>query len=176
MSDFNMGPYKPNPKGEYKNDAYYKYFDLVKYNGGSYLNIYRDPEGYPTIGILPEGQAESEEHWYCVAEKGDKGDTILTQSEFITIGDDGIWDISISDKAIVPASVSGLNIQNAYSGCCGMFIVYSDDLILPGDSDYSLDFDYARILNNQYYLYTFVCVGTDNTLRFIFNRTVINRE
>lgn len=171
MSDYNMGPYRVNPKGEFKNTRKYKFLDLVSYNGSSYINIYKEGE---TQNILPIGEAASYEHWALSAEKGDQGERSETYDEFKSISD-GVWDYLETDKIFIPSDGSDvLEISNTYNGCCGL-IVSPLDLILPTNSDRAIDFNFVVANSIQYYLYTFTCVDYGTGLRFIWNRKVIDR-
>lgn len=178
MSDFNMGPYKPNPCGEYNPNRKYKYFDLVEYDGGSFLNINRDEvDGTSCIGILPEGQAESKIYWMCMCRRGKDGKNASSYLPFGTVDHTGIWDYSKTDKIIVPKGLTTkLSIENAYDGCCGIIVTENPSLQLPDNSDYSIDFNYVSAGPNQYYMYTFVCMNSGNKLKFLWNRTVMNNE
>ena len=168
MSEYNMGPFKPNPRGIFDPNARYKYFDLVNYEGSSYLNINKDlVDGDSCIGVLPTGMENSEQYWMLNASKGDPGKLDHYQS-FITVAD-GIWDFNISDKCIVHPDVAELKVINYYDGCCGIMITDHPALKIINKSDYSIDFDYANILGGQYYMYTFVCLND----KLIWNRTVI---
>lgn len=168
MSEYNMGPFKPNEKGEFNPETRYKYFDMVSYNGSSFLNINRDPvDGDSCIGIIPEGDERSEEYWFCIAHKGDTG-RIEQYKPFITITN-GIWDFSLSDKCIVPTEIGELRVDNTYDGCCGIMITDHPALKILNNSDYSIDFDYVKALSGQYYMYSFVCMNE----KLIWNRTVI---
>lgn len=175
MAEYNMGPFKPNPKGVFKPNTKYRYFDLVEYNGGSYLNINKDDvDGTSSIGVLPYGQAESELYWMCMSKPGKDGTVAKEYSPFAVVEDDGIWDYSITDKVIVPNTVKELKIKGLYSGCIGMVISNSNSFKLPQNSDTSLDYNFVTAEGKQYYMYTFTCVDMNNTLRLIWNRTVIN--
>lgn len=175
MAEYNMGPFKPNPKGVFKPNTKYRYFDLVEYNGGSYLNINKDDvDGTSSIGVLPYGQAESELYWMCMSKPGKDATVAKEYSPFVVIEDDGIWDYSVTDKVIVPFTVKELKIKGLYSGCVGMVISVSNSFKLPQNSDTSLDYNFVTAGNKQYYMYTFTCVDMNNTLRLIWNRTVIN--
>ena len=176
--EYNMGPFKPNKKGKFDPTENYKYFDMVLYNGSSYLNINRDLlYGVTCIGILPVGEAESELYWQCIAEKGEKGDAATSYLPFIEIDTDGVWDFNLSDKAYLNNNItSSIDILNVYSGACGILISDRDNFSLPSNSDYSLDYNYVRAMNNQYYMYSFVCMPNgENNLKFLWNRTVMNR-
>ena len=116
----------------------------------------------------------SKKYWVCMAEKGDKGDIAPQYDSFITLSNN-IWDYSESDKIVIPEnlSINQLIINNAYDGCCGM-IITKQDIVLPDNSDCSLDYYYAEVMNNdEYYVYTFVYRSTSsNSGRFMWNRTV----
>ena len=72
MADYNLGPYRPNPKGEYDGTESYRFLDWVTYQGCSYLCINYDTiDGTACIGKLPTGEEDSELYWMCTASKGD---------------------------------------------------------------------------------------------------------
>ena len=168
MSEYNMGPFKPNPRGEFDSNKRYKYFDLVSYEGSSYLNINKDLiDGDSCTGILPTGMENSKDYWMLNAAKGDKG-VVDRYLPFITITN-GEWDFNKSDKCIVHSDVSEIKVINYYDGCCGIMITDNPSLTIVNNSDYSIDFDYATIYGAQYYMYTFVCMID----KLIWNRTVI---
>ena len=177
MAEYNMGPFKPNPKGPFKPNTKYKYFDLVEYNGGSYLNINKDDiDGTSSIGVLPEGQAQSETYWMCICRPGRDGNIPKEYSPFAVVEDDGIWDYKVTDKVIVPDTVKQLTIKGLYSGCMGMVVSTSNKFKLPPNSDTSMDYDFVFAGKKQYYVYTFVCINMDNTLRLIWHRSIIDIE
>ena len=175
MQDINLGHFRINDRGEFNNTAQYQLLDGVKYNGGYYMCKNDDTiDGIACIGILPEGQDISKKYWVCMAEKGDKGDIAPQYDSFITLSNN-IWDYSESDKIVIPEnlSINQLIINNVYDGCCGM-IVTKQDITLPDNSDYSVDYYYAEVMNtDEYYVYTFVYRSTSsNSGRFMWNRTV----
>ena len=65
----NAGRIKFNPKGIYDNSIQYSLFDLINYNGSSY--IAKDN----TIGNLPTNS----QYWQLIAEKGETGEVSQTQ-------------------------------------------------------------------------------------------------
>ena len=76
MADYNLGPYRPRPRGVFSNIEMYRYLDIVEYNGSSYININYDTiDGIACIGVSPEGENESELYWMPIAKRGEKGDT-----------------------------------------------------------------------------------------------------
>ncbi len=173
MSDFNLGPFRINFRGEFTPYFTYRFLDAVTYNGGSYICINKDTiDGIAVTGVLPEGQPNSLLYWQCIAHKGDIGDNIYDGFLSVT---NGVWDYSKSDKIIIPDNgESTITINNVYNGCCGM-ICTTKNLALPSNSDKSIDFNYINAGTNQYYMYTFV-YGTNvitNTNKYIWNRTVI---
>ncbi len=179
MSNWNMGVYRPRPKGDYDDTTEYSYLDIVKYNGSSYINCNLDTiDGVASIGIAPEGHADSELHWQCIASKGDKGDLADTYLPYEEITN-GEWDYSVSDKIFIPenSSVSSINITNVYNGCCGI-IISRKDLTMPVNSYYSLDYNYCNITRNtEYYFYTFTYTDFgSNSYAFVWHRTIINRN
>lgn len=174
----NLGPYRLRPRGEYNPEANYRFLDWVTYNGSSYACINYDTiDGIACIGVLPEGGHNSEIYWQCLAKRGEPG---LIEVEYLPIGniEDNIWDFSITDKIYVEDNfMDELNIINVYDGCCGAILTKNTNLVLPGNSDYSVDFNYVSINNaNQYYLYTFIYANMGSGSRFIWNRTVINKS
>lgn len=173
MSDFNLGPFRINSRGEFISSNIYRFLDIVTYNGSSYICINKDTiDGIGVTGVLPEGQTNSSIYWQCIAHKGDAGSNVY--DEFLSITD-GIWDYSKSDKIIIPdTGKSTITINNVYNGCCGI-IYTAKNLALPSNSDKSIDFNYINADANQYYMYTFT-YGTNvitNTNKYIWNRTVI---
>ncbi len=179
MADYNLGPYRPRPRGEFDGTMNYLYLDIVRYHGSSYININLDTiDGIACIGILPEGQNESELYWMPIAEKGEKGDTADAYTPYVVV-DNNTWDYSQGDKIFIPEvdeDVSILDITNVYDGCCGI-IITRNDLSLPANSLFSVDYKYVSIINNDdYYFYTFTYanVGSGSNM-FIWHRTVVNR-
>lgn len=176
MSDYNMGPYKPNEKGDYDPSKNYRYFDTVEFDGSWYLCIYKDDvDGTSCVGILPEGQAESPLYWRRIVSRGRDGLTPEVYKGFKTVDHTGVWDFNQTDKIIFPRSLlAPLTIENAYDGCCGIIITENQNIALPQNSDYSVDFNYIKIKDNQYYMYTFVCIPYGEGIKFLWNRTVMN--
>ena len=174
----NLGPFRIRPMGKFSSNAKYRFLDLVTYDGGSYLCCNYDTiDGIGVTGVLPKGAYNSEAYWQCIAERGEAG---LIEVEYLPIGnlEDSIWDFDITDKIYVEESfVDKLKIINVYDGCCGAILTKNRNLILPVNSDYSIDFNYMNITNaNQYYLYTFIYANMGAGSRFIWNRTVINKS
>ncbi len=66
----NLGRIRPNPRGEFDAYATYRYYDLVRCGGGSWLLLAEVYE--PAAGPSPAPMPPS---WLCLAEKGDAGDT-----------------------------------------------------------------------------------------------------
>ena len=177
MATHNLGPFRMRPRGKFSSKESYRFLDFVSYNGSSYLCINEDLiDGTAVVGVLPSGAHSSEAYWQCIAEKGEPG---LIEVEYLPIGnlEDGIWDFDITDKIYVEESFTDtLDITNVYDGCCGAILTKNSNLILPANSDYSIDFNYINITNaNQYYLYTFIYANMGAGSRFIWNRTVINK-
>lgn len=171
MSDTNLGPFRINPRGELNPSKQYKFMDLITYKGSAYLNINNDIiDGTASIGQLPVGYDAPTKYYMLLCEKGDKGDIADRYDSFITINNNN-WDYSKSDKIKLGTGYDNtkpINISNVYDGCCGM-IKTDKDIILPNNvSDVSVDFYYCTLLENQYYIYTFVYDGA----RFTWNRTV----
>lgn len=175
-----LGPIRPNPTGPFDPNREYKFFDLVEFNGSTYLCINDDIiDGVSNIGVLPEGEQKSEIYYALVAKRGEQGPKADKYDSFITLTDNN-WDYSVSDKVIIPNNVplSGpLNISNVYDGCCGMIVTQKRNIELPENSHYSLDFDYINIRDGQSYLYTFVCMAdkiVSDKYVYLWNRTVMN--
>ena len=180
MADYNLGPYRPRPRGVFNPNTDYRYLDIVRYNGSSFICINYDTiDGIACIGILPEGQNESELYWMPIAERGEKGDTADYYTPYIEITN-GSWDYSRGDKIYIPESDNeepiNLDISNVYDGCCGM-ILTRNELSLPSNSFYSTDYKYVSVVNSDdYYFYTFsyVNIGSDSHM-YVWHRTVVNR-
>ena len=176
--DNNLGVYRPRPCGEFVGTANYRYLDIVRYQGSTYININLDTnDGIACIGILPVGQPQSELYWMLIAEKGDKGDTAVLYTEYQEVSN-GTWDYSVTDKIFIPEDGSpNLNILNSYNGCCGM-ILTKLDLLLPSNSLFSVDFDYLDIVyNTDYYFYTFTYMntGSDSEDVYVWHRSVVRK-
>lgn len=181
--EYNLGPYRIRPRGEYKSTVPYKYLDIVTYNGSSYLCIYGRNEtadaNIEITGKIPD-DPDSSLYWQLIASKGDKGlqgDANDLYRGFITVTD-GIWDYSKSDKIIVPEDGSNsLILENIYDGCCGIILSEKELVLPPNNSNLSSDFYYISKLPNQLYLYTFICARYFNdTLSLFWNRTVVNKQ
>ena len=173
MSDINLGPFRMNPRGEIQPSKQYKFMDLVTYKGSAYLNINNDIiDGTASIGQLPVGYGAPTKYYMLICAKGDKGDIADRYDSFITITNNN-WDYSLSDKIKLGTGfdiTKPLFISNVYDGCCGM-IKTNKDIILPNNvSDISIDFNYCTLMQNQYYIYTFIYDGSLN--RFTWNRAV----
>lgn len=178
MADYNLGPYRIKPKGEFKSTEKYKFLDLITYNGSSYICInYETLDNDGVIGILPEGESNSELYFQCIGKKGDKGDMADSYESFLELKDSN-WDYSKSDKVIIPKNlaVSSLNITNVYDGCVGIVITTNGALQLPDNSDYSYDFYFVDTMPGQYYIYSFIYSKSiiDGTYKFIWNRSIID--
>ena len=180
MADYKLGPYRLRPRGEFDPDAFYKYLDVVSYNGSSYVVKNDDLiDNIAVMGVLPEGQDNSEVYWALLASKGEPGATgeaAETYKPFMEVIN-GDWDFNITDKITIPAvGATSITIRNAYDGCIGV-IVTDKELSLPAGSDFSIDFDYVSRRTNQYYIYTFIYGNPDGAnARFIWNRTVVNKS
>lgn len=177
-STHNLGPFRIRPCGAFSSETSYRFLDLVSYEGGSYIcNNYDTIDGTGVIGVLPEGASNSEAYWQCIAKRGEPG---LIEVEYLPIGslEDGIWDFDVTDKIYIEESFTKtLDITNVYDGCCGAILTKNRNLLLPTNSDFSIDFNYITITNaNQYYLYTFIYANIGAGSRFIWNRTVINKS
>lgn len=182
MAEYNMGPYRIRPCGEFNSATRYRYLDLVTYQGGSYVCCNYDTiDGTGVIGVLPTGEDESLLYWQCISVRGDRGPAGEIYKNFEVISD-GIWDFHVTntDKIIIPSEAPDeISIINMHDGQCGI-ILTEKDLILPSNSDHSIDFDYVTILPSQYYMYSFVYYnnstrGAIRLNRFIWNRTVIEQ-
>lgn len=180
MADFNLGPFRLNPCGEFDPSRQYRFTDTVTYNGSSYFCINYDTiDGVGCIGVLPEGSKESEVYWQYLAKKGDKGDIADKYASFLRLTSSN-WDYNESDKVIIPKN-SGINsvvISNVYDGCVGMIITDNADLKLPENSDYSYDFYFVDANVTQYYVYTFIYSSSlfNDKAKFIWHRSVIDGE
>lgn len=174
--DYNLGPFRIKPRGEFNATAEYRFLDMVTYDGGSFICINYDTiDGTACIGILPEGQASSELYWQNIAHKGEKGDTADQYLPFIEVTN-GNWDFNNGDKIYIPdtATTDNLEIQNVYDGCCGM-IITTRDLVLPGNSLYKNDFHYINLTSaTGYYMYTFTYGKIGSDYKFIFSRGIID--
>lgn len=180
MAEYNMGAFRFKPVGMFDINRVYKYFDMVTYEGSSYINIYNDKNDSDScVGILPTGTPESETYWSAIALKGDKGDYANAYSDFTVIRNNDSWNFEFGDKVFIASDFNNqLQINNVKDGSCGMIITRNKNLKLPDNSDYSVDFNYVEARSDQYYMYTFVyiSIGDDDYFnnRFIWNRTVIN--
>ena len=177
-TDHNLGPYRPRPRGVFNGETNYRYLDIVRYNGGSYINCNLDTvDGVACIGILPTGEAQSELYWQPLAEKGDQGPTADYYTPFIQVTQ-GLWDYSQGDKIFIPsdATADSIDIINPYDGCCGI-IITKKELNLPVNSLKSVDYNYVTIKGDEdWYFYTFVYtnIGSDSYM-FVWHRSVVNR-
>lgn len=180
MASYDLGPYRMNFKGEFNGSEEYRYMDVVRYNGGSYICKNLDTvDGVACIGILPEGEAISEEYWECLAHKGDKGEAPATYSSYLTITD-GNWDYSKGDKIFIPDDITtnSINITGVYDGACGI-IITRKELELPSNSMKSIDFNFVELITGgDYYFYTFTYsnLGGSDSYLFIWHRTVITKS
>ena len=179
MADYNLGPFRQKNRGDFDDTAEYRFLDMVKFNGSTYLNINYDTiDGIACIGILPEGQPESQLYWLCMAERGEKGDTADYYTPYIQVTN-GVWDYSLGDKCFIPESEEPsvtLDIENVYDGCCGM-ILTKNELSLPPNSLYATDYKYVNVINaDDYYFYTFTYANTgSDSYLFVWHRSVVNR-
>lgn len=176
MAEYNMGPFKPNPKGLFKPNTKYKYFDMVEYEGGSYLNINNDTvDGTSSIGVPPTGEPQSELYWMCLCKPGRDGVAAKEYTDFATIEDDGIWDYNITDKVIIPKKIGELKIKGSYSGCMGMVLSKNaNDFKLPPNSMTDISFNYIKkSTDSQIFVSTFTCLRTEGELIYIWNRSLI---
>lgn len=177
MSDYNLGPYRPHPLGEFDPTKEYQYLDIVSYNGSSYINCNVDTiDGVSCIGILPTGQPMSESYWMCLSRPGEKGEVADVYAPYGSLEDDGSWDFSKSDKIFIPEGKSPiLDIKNLYNGACGVIITRLE-LFLPKNSMKSSDFDYIDITSpGEYYFYTFTCTDLGAGLTLIWHRSVVSK-
>lgn len=173
MSDTNLGPFRMNPRGEIQPSAKYKFMDLVTYKGSAYLNINNDIiDGTASIGQLPVGYGAPTKYYMLICAKGDKGDIADRYDGFITLTNNN-WNYNDSDKIKLGSGFnikSPINITNIYDGCCGL-IKTENDIILPANSEVSVDYYYAiPESSNEYYIYTFIYDGAIK--KFIWNRSV----
>lgn len=185
MAEYDLGPYRVRPRGEFNSTTIYRYLDLVTCNGSSFICTNLDTIDHDScIGVHPTGgETPTEEsiergklYWQCVGSKGDTGRDGDQYLEFKTIVN-GRWDFSETDKIKIPdEGLDTIEIINVENGCCGI-ILTTKELELPYNSDYSIDFYYVTRTTGQYYMYTFVygsCISDNN--RFIWNRTVISQD
>lgn len=172
MSDINLGPFRLNPRGEIKPGEKYKFLDLVTYKGSSYVNINNDTiDGDASINVLPTQEEGATKYYQLVASKGDKGEAPEQYDKFTTITTND-WDYPTADKIKISGAYDNtkpINILNVYDGCCGI-IVTDLDIILPANSDVSIDFYYLTLSTNEYFVYSFIYDG--GRQRFIWNRTI----
>ena len=176
MSDYNLGPYRPHPVGEYDPAREYQYLDIVTYNGASYINCNLDTiDGVSCIGILPTGEPRSEMYWQCLAMPGEKGETADVYAPYATVIG-GAWDFRETDKIFIPENApNAIAITNVYNGACGI-IISRLNLTLPRNSMKSSDFDYLDLNEpGQYYFYTFIYTPIGDDYWFIWHRSVISR-
>lgn len=177
MADWNMGPYRPNPLGDYNSATNYRYLDIVTYNGASYINCNLDTiDGVSCIGIAPSGMPQSTNYWQCIANKGDKGDIADRYLPYITVSD-GRWHYSDGDKIYIPNTTGVPNtivIDGLYDGCCGIMLS-KKDITLPANSYKSADYNYVSLIHDDdYYFYTFTYanIGSGSHI-FIWHRSVV---
>ena len=179
MAEFNLGPYRINPTGEYDSTRDYRYLDGVSYNGNYYVCSYKgsnDEGELNTIKNITPGDGSA--YWDIMALRGERGPEVNPYKNFITIID-GVWNYSLSDKIYIPKdnSRNDIKILNVENGSCGM-IVTAKELLLPINSEYSKDFYYINATTNEYYIYTFVYgkTGLSGEEKFMWNRTVYINE
>ena len=177
MADYNIGPFRMRPRGEYNKDTVYRFFDNVLYRGTSYCNINPDSNDDDScIGIPPEGAERSEVYWLPVALRGEKGETGDAYQSFVEVRN-GSWDYNVSDKIYIPEDATEkIDILNVYNGCCGT-IITKLDLAVPTNSDKAFDYNFVTAGVNQYYMYTFVyghLPPFSTKDKFLWHRTVIN--
>ena len=172
MGDINLGAFRLNPRGQLDPNAKYKFFDYITYNGNSYVNINDDEiDGVATQGQLPTMEEGATKYYQLVAARGEKGDKADKYDAFLEL-DSNVWNYELSDKVKL---ITGFNankaieINNVYDGCCGVIITESD-IFLPPNSDVSIDYNYIKPLDNEYYVYTFIYDGSRK--QFIWNRSV----
>ena len=177
MSEYNLGPYRMRFQGEYDPMKNYIYMDVVTYDGGSYICINLDTiDGVSCIGILPEGEANSELYWQVIAKRGSKGQAadVYTPYSIVT---NGKWDFSITDKIFIPYEATNtLEITNVYDGCCGI-IITKKDLTLPANSMKSINYNFIELLlSTDYYFYTFTYSNLGGRdYEYIWHRSVITK-
>lgn len=176
MADWNMGVYRPFPRGQYRSDVEYHYLDIVTYEGSSYICKNVDTiDDVSCIGIAPSGQAESVNYWQQIASRGEKGEMADSYLPYLELTNN-IWDYSLGDKVYVPedANIDALSIVNVYDGCCGI-IISKKDLVLPKNSYFDLSYNYVnRVYDGDYYFYTFTYTGLgSDSYMFVWHRTVI---
>ena len=177
MADYNLGPYRLKPRGDYSGTTEYTYLDLVRYKGSGYVCCNEDLiDGVSCIGIPPTGNTSSELYWMCMVDAGEAASASdYEYMGFITV-DDMEWDYSEGDKIIIPetTSSSDLNISDVYDGCCGLIVTKNTSINLPSNSATSADFNYVTLQTGQVYLYSFVYCDYGNGGTFLWNRTVMD--
>ena len=175
-SEYNLGPYRPRPLGDYDSTYPYRYLDIVRFQGATYICIFLDNVDHVAcVGVLPTGQDSSDTYWMCIGEKGEKGDTGDVYTPYVQV-DNGTWDFSLGDKCYMPdggMEESSIVINNVYDGCCGM-IITKLDLVLPNNSYRSLDYNFCNLRRpTDLYFYTFTYAKMGDDFYYIWHRTVI---
>ena len=179
MASYDLGPYRPNPTGDYDPAKGYRYLDIVNYSGASYICCNLDTiDGTACIGVLPEGEPASPNYWMCLAHRGDKGDSPNVYTPYGVVLD-GKWDFSQTDKIFIPIDSigDGIEITNVYDGCCGI-IITRKDLELPLNSMKSIDYNFVGLSTaDDYYFYTFTYCNLGGTAeyKFIWHRSVVTK-
>ena len=183
MADHNLGPFRIRPRGTYKDNEKYRYLDLVYYDADKCSYICRKYETIDNSVICQGINPTNEEYWMKITERGATGFYEMEYYPIISIEPNNsiyTWDFDITDKIRIDGDDQineKLVIENVDEGCCGVIITRKSSNILPDNSDYSIDFNYVNIINdNQYYLYTFIYADMGAGPRFIWNRTVINKS
>lgn len=177
--DYNLGPYRPEPKGEFNPEEEYYYLDIVSYNQCAYINCnLNNVRGVSCIGVPPTGHTLSSTNWMQISWPGPQGERpdIYQAYGYVT---NGIWDFSTTDKIFIPDTglTDTIEIQNVYDGACGAIITHKE-LILPSNSMKSSDYNFVEITSaDEYYFYTFsYCgLGTDEYY-FIWHRSIVSKS
>ena len=128
-------------------------------------------DGDASIGVLPTAEEGATKYYQLIAARGPEGKIAEQYDQFTTITSND-WDYSVSDKIKISGAYDNsipINILNVYDGCCGI-IVTDLDIVLPVNSDVSIDFHYLSLSLNEYFVYSFIYDG--DRQRFIWNRTI----
>ena len=178
-TDYDLGPIRPRPRGEWVKGVEYRYLDIVYYDGGSYIcsDINTLDGSSICVNIPPTDPINGSSFWQCLAVKGDKGESPDVYLPYVEVTN-GIWDYGTTDKIIIPddASTDTINIVNVYNGCCGI-IITRKELILPSNSYKSTDFNFINIVTAEdRYFYTFTYLDTGSLGNFIWHRSVVRKS
>ena len=120
---------------------------------------------------MPTAEEGATKYYQLIAARGPEGKIAEQYDQFTTITNND-WDYSVSDKIKISGAYDNsipINILNVYDGCCGI-IVTDLDIVLPVNSDVSIDFHYLSLSLNEYFVYSFIYDGDRQS--FIWNRTI----